>query len=290
MDRFHAVVLFGAVVITQVSLANAMTQDVAVRQSSLETESAAVDLPGLPPMPRGKSTIMGGEIKKVDPVRDQITLKVFGQRLMKIMFDERTQVYLDGKKTSLRDLGSVDHASVQTVLDGTSIYAISIHMLSLSPEGECDGRVLNYNSGTRELIVGSALSREPLKLLVSENTQIVRVGQQALSSEQPGAADLVKGALISVKFESDGKGHGFASKIAVLAMPGSEFMFSGNLSTLDVHTGILVLVDPRDNKRYQVFFNPANIPTSQDLHLGDHVRVTTMFDGVHYVASGIAVN
>ncbi|MGA2848727.1 MAG: hypothetical protein ABSE46_07015 [Terracidiphilus sp.] len=128
-----------------------------------------------------------------------------------------------------------DHASVQTVLDGTSVYAISIHVLSLSPEGECDGRVLNYNSGTRELTVSSRLAREPLKLLVSENTRIARGGQQAVPSEQAGTADLVKGALISVKFESDGKGRDLASQIAVLAMPGSEFVFSGNLSTLDVH-------------------------------------------------------
>jgi hypothetical protein len=290
MDRFFAVVLFGAVVTAQVSFAIAMPEEVAGRQSSLETVSAADDLPELPPVPRGKSTIMGGSIKKVDPVRDQITLKVFGQRPMKILFDERTRVYLDGKKTSLRDLGSADHASVQTVLDGTSVYAISIHMLSLSPEGECDCRVLNYNSGTRELTVSSTLSREPLKLLVSENTRIARVGQQALSSEQAGTADLVKDALISVKFESDGKGRGVANQIAVRAMPGSEFMFSGNLSTLDVHSGLLVLTDPRDNKSYEVFFNSASVPTSQDLHPGDQVRVTAKFDGVHYVASSIAVN
>ena len=66
----------------------------------------------------GESTVMGGEIRSVDPVQDQFQLKVFGQRPMKILFDARTQVYRDGKKIPLRDLGSEEHASVQTVLDG----------------------------------------------------------------------------------------------------------------------------------------------------------------------------
>ena len=290
MDRFLAVVMFSALAVAQVSIASAMSQEIASRQPALQSESAAVDLPALPSVPRGKSTIVGGEIKKVDPVRDELTLKVFGQRPMKILFDERTQVFRDGKKISVRDLGSADHASVQTVLDGTSVYAISVHVLSQSPEGEYQGRVLNYNSSTRELTVSSALSREPIRLVVPESTQIARVGQLAISSAQAETADLVKDALISVRFESNGKGRGVASQIEILATPGYEFKFNGNLSTLDMHSGMLVLIDPRDNKSYQVFFNSADVPASQDLHPGDHVNVTAKFDGVHYVASSIAVN
>jgi hypothetical protein len=209
---------------------------------------------------------------------------------MKILFDERTQVYRDGKKTSLGDLGPADHASVQTVLDGTDVYAISIHILSRPPEGEYEGRLLTYDVNTHELTVSSALSREPIKLLVPVNTPTARVGQSAFSSAQPGSSDLVKGALISVKFESDKKGRGVVSQIDVLATPGFAFVFSGNLSTLDVHSGLLVLIDPRDNKSYQVSFDSASLPTSNDLHPGDHVTVTANFDGIRYVASAITVN
>jgi hypothetical protein len=209
---------------------------------------------------------------------------------MKILFDERTQVYRDGKKTSLRDLGSADHASVQTVLDGTGVYAISIHMLSRSPEGEYEGRVLNYNLDTRELSVSSVFAREPIKLIVPVNTPVARVGQPAFSSRNSGTSDLVRGALISVKFESDGKGRGIASQLAILATPGSTFVFSGNLSALDTHSGILVLVDPLDGKSYQISFDSAHLPTSRGLHTGDNVVVTTNFDGARYVASTITVN
>src|SRR5438445_8913653 len=52
----------------------------------------------------GRSTVMGGEIQKVDLVRDQLALKVAGGHSINILFDERTQVYHDGKKMSVLNL------------------------------------------------------------------------------------------------------------------------------------------------------------------------------------------
>jgi hypothetical protein len=290
MDRFLAVVLFGAMAIAQVPGAGAQSGQISSLRPELKPESASVDLPVLPPLPQGKSTIVGGEIQSVDPVRDVLTLKVFGKQKMKIQFDERTKVFRDGEETPLHELGPANHASVETVLDGTGVYAISVHLLSDAPEGEFQGRVLSYNSGTRELIINSGLSREPFTLLVPGDTPVVRVRQASLSTLTSGASDLVKGALISVKFESDSKGRGVVSQIAILATPGSAFVFSGNLTALDVHSGTLVLIDPQNNKSYQIFFDSAHIPTSHDLHLGDHVVATTTFDGARYVANAITIN
>jgi len=103
------------------------------------------DSVSLPPLPPGKTTILGGEIRNFDPVRDQFSLRIYGQRPMKILFDERTQVYRDGVRIPVRDLGFEDHASVQTTLDGASVFAVSIHILAGSQEGECEGRVLKYD-------------------------------------------------------------------------------------------------------------------------------------------------
>jgi hypothetical protein len=209
---------------------------------------------------------------------------------VKILFDERTQVYCDGKKIPLRDLVPSDHASVQTVLDGTNVYALSVHVMSQSPEGEYQGRVLNYNPDTGELTVASVLLHEPIKLLVPVNTPITRLGQPTFASLHSGASDLVTGALISVKFESNKKGQGVAREVTVLATPGSAFEFSGNLSSLDMHSGMLVVVDPADDKSYEIFFDSANLPESRNLHEGDHVRVTASFDGTRYVASALTAN
>ena len=286
---FGAVILSG-VVIAQMCASGAKAEQNAGTQLALASENASGELSALPAMPRGKSTIIGGEVQNVDPVRDEFSLKVLGQRPMKILFDERTQIYLDGKRIKLHDLRSNEHGSVQTVLEGTDVFALSIHLLSGSAKGDYQGRVVDYNPETRELTVSAAMSHESIKLLVPINTPIVHQGQRDWASAPSGLSDLAKGALISLTFESDRKGGGVASQIAILASPGSAFVFGGNLSSLDMHSGSLVLVDPRDEKSYEVFFDAARLPTSHTLHEGDYVRVTATFDGSRYEASEIAVD
>ena len=95
MQRFLAGVMLYAFAIGQASVTVAKSQAV-VPQTALQSANAPAVLPALPPAPRGKSTIIGGEIRRVDPVRDELTLRVFGQHPVKILFDDRTQVYLDG--------------------------------------------------------------------------------------------------------------------------------------------------------------------------------------------------
>jgi hypothetical protein len=289
MVRIFALVVLGGVAFGQTPCAIGQSQTTGV-QPELKSASAAGDIPGLPPAPKGKSTIMGGEIRSVDPVRDVLTLKTFGQRAMKILYDERTQVYRDGKKISLRDLGPADHASVQTVLDGTDVYALSIHMLSQLPEGECQGRVLSFNPDTSELTLSSVLSREPLKLQVPAGTSVVRVGEHSFASLHPGSSDLVKGALISVQFKSGKQGNAVADHISVLATPGSAFVFIGNLTALDMHSGMMVLSDSLEGKTYKISFESGRLPTSEQLRLGDHVMVTADFNGTGYVANEIVIN
>ena len=108
MGYFLAIVMLTSVSVTvaQSSSPSPKPEQDAGTQSAPEPESG--NLPTLPPIPPGKSTVIGGAIHDVDPVRDQFMLKVFGGKSMKILFDERTQVYRDGKKTPLRDLRAND--------------------------------------------------------------------------------------------------------------------------------------------------------------------------------------
>ena len=48
---------------------------------------------GIPPMPGGKVTLLGGTIQKVDHIRDRLTLQVFGGNRTAVLFDERTRVF-----------------------------------------------------------------------------------------------------------------------------------------------------------------------------------------------------
>jgi len=289
MDRILTLMVLSCAM-GQLPMALAQSQRMPDQQSDLKSATGTSDLSDLPPAPRGKSTILGGEIRNVDPVLDQFTLRVTGQRPMKILFDERTQVFNNGARIPLRDLRPEEHASVQTVLDGSNVFAISIHMLSQLPEGECQGHVLSYNPDTRELTVGSSLSRDPIRLLLREDTTVVREGQVTFTLASAGSSDLVNGTLVTVTFEANGKGRAVAKRVTVLARPGSDFVFSGRLSSLDMHSGVLVLLDPRDNKTYQISFDPAKIPASANLHAGDQVRVVANFDGTRYTATEVATD
>ena len=290
MEQIIAAMVLGGMAIVQMSGAMPKSEQHTVSPFGLMSETTPLDSAALPPAPKGKSTIVGGEIMEVDHVRDRFTLGIFGQRRVKILYDERTQVYLDGNMIPLRDLHSHDHASVQTVLDGTDLFALSIHMLSRSPEGEYQGHVVNYNPDTTELTVSAVLSHQSLKLFAPMNTPVSREGQVELSSAHSSPSDLVKGTLVSVKFESDKKGRGVASQITILAIPGSAIVFSGSLSSLDLHSGLLVLVDPLDETSHEIFVDFARFPTSQNLHDGDSIRVTATFDGTRYLADAIDAN
>ncbi len=245
------------------------------------------DARALPPAPSGKSTIFGGEIQNVDPVRDELTLKVYGQKPMKILFDERTLVYVDGKRMPLRTLGPQQHAAVETTLDGTRVFAVSIHALSQSPEGDYQGRVVNYDPGTGDLTIASSASRETFTVQVARDASFQREGQPSFISAGSGPQDLQRGSIVSIEFTSGQRGHGIASKILVLAVPGAAFAFNGNISSLDLHSGLMVLTDPRDQSSYQISFDAAHIPAGQELHLGEHVSVKAEYDGLHYMASQI---
>jgi hypothetical protein len=219
-------------------------------------------------------------------VRDQLTLKVSGERPMKILFDERTEVYRDGKRVPLRDVRPEEHASVQTTLDGSKIFAVSIHMLSNAGQGEYEGRVLSFDPSTGELEVAAGRSRETIKMHIAKSTLLERAGQSAFASQRAGTQDLAAGALISAQFGASGKDEPIASRITVLAVPGSSFVFGGTVSALDLPAGLMILVDARDQKSYSVALNP-NLPAVQQLHVGDKVRAVTNYDGSNYVASEI---
>ena len=289
MDRFLRVAVgASSAAVLLFSTASAQTQQMRDKQPDMKSAFTTADFSAVPAMPQGRSTVLGGQIRDVDPVLDQFTLRIFGERPLKILFDERTLVYRNGKKIALRELHREEHASVQTVLDGTKIFAISIHMLSDVPQGECQGHVMHYDPSTRELTIGSSLSRDPIRILLREDTPVVRAGQGSFAAASAGQADLVVGSLVEVMFDADTKGKAVASRVTVLARPGSRFAFSGRLSGLDIHAGVLVIVDPRDQKSYQISFDPARLPVTQTLRVGDQVTVSAAFDETRYSAVEIA--
>lgn len=244
----------------------------------------------LPPAPAGKSTVVGGQIGSVDPVRDRILLKVYGGHTMPILFDERTQVFRDGVRSSVLSLRRNERASIETTLDGSSVFALRIHMLSHTEEGECRGQVVSYAPESGELRLELGMARQPLTLRVTGLTSVVHVGQDAKPGGQAGPSDLVTGAIVFAKFTPGSAGQGLATRVEVIASPGSTFVFAGPVTFLDVRAGRLVVADGHFAQPREIVFAPAGFPIARELHEGSAVKVTTTFDGARFTASQIEIN
>jgi hypothetical protein len=254
--------------------------------AALDINRPATAANTLPPSPSAKdSTIFGGAIRNIDPVQDEFQLNIYGQKPMKVLFDERTKLYRDGVRIPMHDLAPAQHASVQTALDGTSIFAISIHILSEAPKGDFRGRVLSYNPDSRILKIDAAPA-PPFTVTVPAGATFQRVGQPSFASRPSGPSDLKPGSLVSVTFTTGG-GHGVASKVLVYAVPGTTFIFSGSITALDTATGTMTLLDPLDQQSYQLRFYPGQILPSEPLHIGERVRVDATYEDGSYSAVDI---
>jgi hypothetical protein len=147
---------------------------------------------------------------------------------------------------------------------------------------------LSFNPDTRQLLISSALSPQAIAILVPASAPITREGQSTFTSDHSGLADLVAGALVSVSFSPAQKGPATASSISVLAVPGSRFVLAGTISFLDLESGLLDLVDPRNEKSYRIYFDSNHLPVSRKLHTGDNVRISATYQAPHYVADEIS--
>lgn len=285
MERWITAVILGSAAILPVSESRDLYASEVPAAASTKVDGVSSDIP---PIPKGKSTIFGGEIRALDPVRDQMTLRVFGDRPIKILFDERTQVFRDGKRVSIRELRPEQQASVQTTLDGTKVFALSIHMLTMDQQGDYQGRVLSFDAGTGELTVASGLSAQAVKVHVDGATSLLRKGQGPSSSARPAMSELREGSLVSVAFGSSAKGTPAATQVTILATPGSSYVFGGSLATVNMRDGFVVVADQKEQQSYQVFVTPLTSSVAQSLREGQQVRIMALYDGRRYVATSIS--
>ena len=220
--------------------------------------AAAVIVP-LPAPPRGKSSVIGGEIVSVNPVRDSFRLKVFGGKPLQILYDERTQVFRDGVRVGVLTLHPYDHASVETRLDGTRVFAMRIHMLSQLPDGECRGTVSQYDSRSGDLKI-SVETHQTTTVRVPPGTPVVQVGEDPANAPHGETYNFAPGMQVDVKFNGGVGGTRVATQVNIPASRGSGYVFSGRLTFFDLHSGQLVVANLRDNQTYEVAFDPGAVP------------------------------
>ena len=245
-------------------------------------------VPDLPPQPKGKTTLLGGKIRTVDHVRDRIILDIFGGGHMAVFFDERTHVFRAEQQGSLDDLKDGERAYVDTTLDGKDVFARNIRVLP-APAGRGNGQIVDFDASKRELILRDTLSPRPVKMHLAAGATIKR-GDEAATP-----ADLQPGTLVTIAFVA-GSEQGandrqpLVNEVSILASPGATFSFSGHVSFLDLGRGLFVIVDPRDNRSYEVYVDSNDHELARKIQEGADIMVEARFNGTHYEARSVTVN
>jgi hypothetical protein len=264
------------------------TPSIEVVRTAPDAPEVVVDpaslLPDLPKLPNEKASLIGGTIGRLDRVRDQMTVHVFGGGKMKIAFDPRSHIFHDGAEATLADLRQGDRVYVETILDGSTVFARTIRVKSTGAAGESQGIITGYRADKGELQLRDALSPHTITISVNSQTRIVE-GDHNVSSTK-----LSPGTLVAVKFGPRKDGGQVAREVSVLATPGASFTFAGQVTAIDLRLGLLVLTSSTDHKTYEIYLDPAAPGVDDNLRPSANVTVLARFQDNRYVARSISVD
>jgi hypothetical protein len=237
----------------------------------------------VPPLPKGKATLVGGKIEKIDPVRDRITVAPFGDNgKMKISFDERTHIYRDGTETTQANLHKGDRVYVDTMLDGPRVFAKNIRVITQLLPADATGQVLSYDQRTKTMTLQDQISARRVSLSIGPQTVVSKENHVAGSD-----ADLRQGCLVAVKFAPGTGRRGTAQQINILATPGTMVNFAGKVTHLDLRKGLIAVENDTDHQTYDIALDPG-YKLKDGITVGSQVRVTATFTGNGYKAEAIA--
>lgn len=239
----------------------------------------------VPPLPKGKVTLIGGTVTGIDRVRDKVAVRAFGGKKMNVSFDERSHIYRNGAETTQLGIHKGDRVYLDTMLDGPRVFAKNIRVESEAGGADARGQVIAYDASRGELTLRDQLSAQPVRFQVGSNTIVMRDKQRVALSE------VTPGSLIAVKFGTDGGEHNTAREISINATPGTNFTFAGRITYLDLRLKKMAVENRTDNKTYEIDFDPATLGDVRDnLQIGKDVTVLATFEAKGYRADKIRVN
>jgi hypothetical protein len=248
--------------------------------ATAQPESGNYDpLLDLPPLPQGKTTLVGGTVHSIDQIRNRLTVQPFGGQAMKIFFDERTHIYRDGVPATQLAIRKNDRVYVDTMLDGTRVFARNIRVVTGMQAADARGQITRNDAAAGSITVQDELSARPVTFRVTPNTAVGGAGLNSVGQLQPGS-------LVTVRFVPDRGNHDTAQQISVIAAPGSIFTFYGRITYLNMSTRTLAVSNQSDKKTYDIKFTPAAVDP-QMLGEGKQVLVKAHFDGTGYTADNV---
>ena len=168
-----------------------------------------------PPLPKGKTTLIGGIATSVDKVRNRMTVQPFGKgSKVKVFMDERSHIYRNGTETTILGIHKGDRVYVDTMLASNDrIFARNVRVLTETGLAEVRGQVVSTDPGRGTISVRDQLSAKPVSFAVNGSTRYSSTKGNATS------ADVQPGSLIDVQF-SPRQDRAIAEEVKVLAKPG----------------------------------------------------------------------
>lgn len=232
----------------------------------------------LPPLPKNQVTLMGGTVSGLDEVMNHMIFQPFGEkRKMHVAFDTRTRFYRDGQPISYREIKQGQRVYLDTMLNGSKVFAKSIWIQSAADNGVGRGQIVEFDPQHDTLTVRDELSNQSVKMQLTPST-IIR------SADHTGSiADLVPGALVSLSFGPQQE----LREVTLSAKPGSTFTFAGRVTYLDLSRKIIAIDNQSDHLKYDISIDAIAPNILRQLHEGDNVAVMAIFDGARYDARRI---
>ncbi|HEV7673810.1 MAG TPA: DUF5666 domain-containing protein [Candidatus Angelobacter sp.] len=236
------------------------------------------------PVPRTTTTMVGGTITGIDRMRNRMTVHVFGGSHWTVNFDERTHIFHNGAETTQLALKKGERVYVDTQLDNNKhdIFARNIRVGVAELPADADGQIIAIDTKHNELTLRDTLNSVPVRFAVDPETRI--------SNGQTPAAfkDVKPGTLVHVRFAASSPNRGLAREVSIIATPGSTFTFSGKVTFLDLHRGLLAVQNSTDDKNYEIHFAPSAVANRNELGVGRDVLVRATFEGARYMAQSVS--
>ena len=243
-------------------------------------EAAGDPLLDRKPLPRAELALIGGIVRKVDLVRNRITLQPFGGgEKYVVYFDERSRILSAGRETTVLAIHPGDRLYADTQALGAEVFARTLQVRPVVGPAQASGQVMQVAGGQVRLL--DRLSGASVRFQITDRTKVEERGKASSASE------LHPGSLIDVTFTAGGRRE--AQSIEIHATPGESYLFTGILTFVDLRDGVLAVDNQVDGSNYELSFDPQMQRDIPRLVVGTPVAVTASFDGKKYRAMSIRV-
>jgi hypothetical protein len=237
--------------------------------------------PGVGPaeLPRGKTSLVRGVLKRLDPVHDQLLIRAFGGGDVRVAFDPRTQMLAGNERRPFTSLPVGSVVSVDTVMDGGKLFAVSVRA-GTSTASEMDGQVVRYDAAKSQLTLRDPMSPENFSVKITSSSVLLNEGKAT------SAQNLVAGTLVRAWFSGAQRN---VTKLEILAEPGHSFTFQGKVIAVDLRARVLSLSNDTDDSIRELAINSLNSDSLGLLKENANVRIVAEFDGERYKVRSLSL-